>query len=54
MLMNTINELMATKFHCVKSVRIRGYSGPYFPSFGLKTERFLSVFSPNERKYGPV
>ena len=52
--MNTINELMATKFHCVKSVRIRGYSGPYFPSFGQKTKRFLSVFSPNERKYGPV
>ena len=27
--------------HCVKSVRIRSFSGPYFP-----------VFSPNARKYG--
>ena len=23
---------------CVKSVRIRSYSGPYFPAFGLNTE----------------
>ena len=29
--------------HCVKSVRIRSYSGPYFP-----------VFCPNAEKYGPV
>ena len=27
-------------YHCVKSVCIRGYSGPYFPAFGLNTERF--------------
>ena len=28
------------KLHCVKSVRIRSYSGPYFfPAFGLNTER---------------
>ena len=26
--------------HCVKSVRIRGFSGPYFPAFGLNTERY--------------
>ena len=26
--------------HCVKSVRIRSFSGPYFPSFGLNTERY--------------
>ena len=25
--------------HCLKSVRIRSYSGPYFPVFGLNTER---------------
>ena len=25
--------------HCVKSVRIRRYSGPYFPAFGLNKER---------------
>ena len=23
--------------HCVKNVRIRSYSGPYFPAFGLNT-----------------
>ena len=27
--------------HCVKSVRIRSYSGPYFPAFGLSTERYF-------------
>ena len=26
--------------HCVKSARIRNYSGPYFPAFGLNTERY--------------
>ena len=25
--------------HCVKSVLIRSYSGPYFPAFGLNTEK---------------
>ena len=25
--------------HCVKNIRIRSYSGPYFPPFGLNTER---------------
>ena len=25
--------------HCVKSVRIRSYSGPYFSALGLNTER---------------
>ena len=39
--------------HCVRSVRIRCYSGPYFPTFGLYTERYLSVFSPNAGTYGP-
>ena len=28
------------------------YSGPYFPAFGLNTERYF-VFSPNAGKYGP-
>ena len=27
------------KCHCVKSVRIRRYSGPHFPAFGLNIER---------------
>ena len=26
--------------HCVKSVRIRSYSGPYFPALGLNTDRY--------------
>ena len=25
---------------CVKSVRIRSYSGPHFPAFGLNTEEY--------------
>ena len=26
--------------HCVKSVRIWSFSDPYFPAFGLNTERY--------------
>ena len=26
--------------HCLKSVRTRSYSGPYFPAFRLNTERY--------------
>ena len=36
--------------HCVKNARIPKYSGPYFPAFGLNTERY-SVYTL--RKYGP-
>ena len=39
--------LISFPFHCVKSVYIRNFSGPYFPAFGLNTER------PNAGKYGP-
>ena len=36
---------MGQKYHCVKSVRIRSYSGPHFPTFGLNTERYsVSLF----------
>ena len=40
---------------CAKSVRIRSFSGPYFPAFGLnrRDTLYLSVFSPNAGKYGP-
>ena len=31
--------ILIGKIHCVKSVRIRSYSGPYFLAFGLYTER---------------
>ena len=30
-------------FHCVKSVRIWSYSGPYFPAFGQNTERYGGI-----------
>ena len=41
--------------HYMKSVRIRSFSGPYFPEFGLNTKRYslFSVFIPNAGKYGP-
>ena len=26
--------------HCLKTFRIQSYSGPYFPAFGLNTERY--------------
>ena len=28
------------KSQCMKTVRIRSFSGPYFPAFGLRTERY--------------
>ena len=30
--------------HCVKSVRIRSYSGPYFPTFELNTDQNNSEY----------
>ena len=30
----------APNYHCVKGVRIRSFSGPYFPAFGLNTDRY--------------
>ena len=43
------------KYHCVKSVGIRSFSGPYFPALGLNTEIYaqISVFRRNAGKYGP-
>ena len=39
--------------HCAKSVRIRSYSGPYFPAFGLNTERYrISLCMQSE--YGKI
>ena len=29
------------------------YFGPYFPIFGLKVEKYFSVFSANAGKFGP-
>ena len=30
--------------HCVKSVRIQSYSGPYFPEFGLNKDKNNSEY----------
>ena len=35
-----LNTLFIVPYHCVKSVRIWCYSGPYFPPFWLNTERY--------------
>ena len=38
---------------CVKSVRIRSYSGPYFPAFGLNKKRY-SVSLRIQSKCGKI
>ena len=50
-----VNITLDNTEHCVRSVRIRSYSGPHFPSFGLTTRNtpYLSIFSPNAGKCGP-
>ena len=36
-------------FHCVKSIRIRSFSGTYFPAFGLNTGTYsISLRIPSE------
>ena len=48
-----IQYLYCAILHCVKIVRIRSYSGPYFPAFGLNTERyFVSLLFHSE--YGKM
>ena len=32
--------------HCVKSVHIRSFCGPYFPTFGMNTESFSGPYFP--------
>ena len=34
----SIFRIKNVKLHCVNSVRIQSFSGPYFPTFGLNTE----------------
>ena len=36
-----ISYFSVSNLHCVKSVRIWSYSGPYFAAFGLNTERYF-------------
>ena len=40
-------------YHCVKSVHIRSYSGPYFPAFELNTERY-GVFLRIHSEFGKM
>ena len=56
-----VNWINISKIHRVKSVRIRTFSGPWFPVFGLITERYeVSQYSvrmhentdQNNSKYG--
>ena len=37
---NEFEFLFIKRSHCVKSVRIRSFSGPCFPVFGQDTERY--------------
>ena len=34
----SLSVLIEKYYHCVKSVRIRSFSGPYFPAFGLNSD----------------
>ena len=42
------------KGHCEKSVRIHSYFGPYFPAFGLNTERYYSVPFCIQSEWGEI
>ena len=43
-----------TGIDCIKNVRIRSFSGPYIPAFGLyRRDTEYLVFSPNAGKKGP-
>ena len=33
-------KILALEYQCVKIVQMRSFSGPYFPAFGLNTERY--------------
>ena len=47
--------LFLFKSHCLKSARIRSFSGPYFP-YSDRIRKYtpcLSIFSPNAGKYRP-
>ena len=46
-------EVLQKNTHYLKSVRIRCFSGPYFPVFGLNTERYrVSLHIQSE--YGKI
>ena len=39
--------------HCLKSVQIRSFSGPYFPAFGPNTKRY-GVSPRIQSEYGKI
>ena len=47
--------VLLRSFNCMKSVRIRSFSGPCLPAFGLNTEIYsVSLHIQSKcRKYGP-
>ena len=55
-----VSILFVNNIYCVKSVRIRSYSGPHFPAFPhirhsdwiRRDTEYLFVFSPNVGKCG--
>ena len=50
---NIISKNWWRFLHCVKSVGIRSFSGPYFPAFGLNTEKY-SVYLPIQSECGKI
>ena len=50
--MCSLSQRKLKTLRCLKSVRIWSYSGPYFPAFGLNTERYcvyLRIQCKNEK-----
>ena len=42
--------ILEQTYHCAKRVRFLSYSSLHLFAFGLNTERYLSIFSPNAGK----
>ena len=58
---NEAHYFLVFMIHCVKSVRIRRFSGSYFPTLGLNTDTFHAVIGfenvhiySNERFWRPI
>ena len=48
-----LNHVIRVKNHCVKSVQVKRFSGPYFPVFGLNT-KIYPVNLGIQSKYGKI
>ena len=51
--LNNFHRVLHEGLRCVKSVRIRSYSGQYIPVFGLNTERY-SVSLRVQSEHGKI